>query len=183
MPGRSIIRKSSLLIGECWLNEFLPFCRIPGPELGMGFAVLLGYGMCANDHFEAVLFLYEIAEVGDVRTGRVAYEHPCRKMNDLCAILLHLFRGVFNISAGATVTSGKSDEFDVVVLVNAECSFFALQRTKTLPPSARSISITNNDANFDLFVHDLLLSPSRDNDIDMFFCAVPCPLRLVQQLL
>ena len=53
-------------------------------------------------------------------TGWISYNHARRKMNDLCSILLHLFRSRFHVSAGAAITGGKSYELDLVVLVRAE---------------------------------------------------------------
>jgi hypothetical protein len=78
-------------------------------------------------------------------------------VNNLRSVLLHLFRSVFNVPAGATVARRKSHEFDVGALVDAESPFLPVERAKALPTSTRVIAMTNDDPNFGFFAHKVLL--------------------------
>ena len=160
MTGESIIRQASLLIRHCWSNKFSPLWCVPSSQRGVGLAVFFRDRMCAHNYFHAVFFMYEVAEVGDVRTGRITYNHAGRKMNDLGTVHLHLFGSVLNIPARAAVTRGKTHKFDVNAFVDAECSLLVVQRTEAFASSACAIAITNDDSNFCFLTHDVLLGPS-----------------------
>jgi len=124
----------------------------------MGLVVFLGNGMRAYHYFQTVLSGNEVTEVLDVGTGWISYNHARRKMNDLCSILLHLFRSRFHVSAGAAVTCGKSHELDLIVLVYAERSLPSLKSAETFTTGACMVAMTNDDSDPGFLAHDIVLS-------------------------
>jgi len=109
-------------------------------------------------YFQTVLDGNKVTEVLEVGTGWISYNHARRKMNDLCSILLHLFRSRFHVSTRTAVTSGKSYELDFVVPVKAEGSFPVGHRAKALPTCACMIAMANNDSDPGFLAHDIVLS-------------------------
>jgi hypothetical protein len=73
--------------------------------------------MCAYDHFQTVALRDVIAEIIDVGAGRIAHNKTGGQVDGVGAVLFHFFRGVLDISTGATITGGITYQFNVDAFV------------------------------------------------------------------
>lgn len=83
--------------------------------------------MGAINYFEAILGFDEVMEIGDMRAGGIAHEESGRKMDRLHSIALHFLHGIFNIATRTPVTGRKPNNFNLPILVSAECAFSLAQ--------------------------------------------------------
>jgi len=123
----------------------------------MDLVVFFRDGMRADDHLQTELFPDEIPKVRDIRARGIPDKHSRGEVYDLCSVLLHLLGSRFYVPAGASVTRGKSNELDLVILVHPECPFPAVQRTEALSTGASMIAMTVDDPYLRFFAHNLLL--------------------------
>jgi hypothetical protein len=92
-----------------------------------------------------------------MRAWWIPDDHTCGEVYDLRSIFLHLFRSRFYVPTGAPITRGKSHEFDLLVLIHAECPFPAGQSAEALTTSASMIAMTDDDSYFGLLAHGFFL--------------------------
>jgi hypothetical protein len=115
--------------------------------------------MCAYDHFQAVALTDEIAEIIDVWARRIAHNKTGGQVDDIRTVLFHLFRGVLDISTGATITGGITGQFHVDTLVTLESTFTIAQGPEAFTACAGMVAITNDDPNPLGVRHDYLPLP------------------------
>ena len=83
----------------------------------------------------------------------VAHYHAGGQMNHCCTVFDHLFPGIFDISTGAAIACGESDQFKVGVRVDAERALFVPHGPQALPACTAAIAVTDNDADFRAWIH------------------------------
>jgi hypothetical protein len=79
--------------------------------------------------------------------GGITDEHAGSQMDNLCAVLYHLFTCIFYIAAGTTVAGCKTNEFETGVRVYAESPFLVPHRPEALPARAATVAIADHDSN------------------------------------
>jgi len=65
-------------------------------------------------------------------TGRIADHQTGGQMNDRRPVFYHFFSCILDVTPGAPVASGKTNQFNLVVYIPAESPFPILHRSQTL---------------------------------------------------
>jgi hypothetical protein len=161
-----IVAQSHLFIVQDVLDSLLPFGGLPCSQSLMIQIVLLRYWMCACDHFQTIPLTDEIAEVIAVWARRIAHDKTGGQVDDIGAVLFHLFRRVLDISTGATITGGITGQFHFDALVELESTFTVAQSPEAFTACAGMVAITNDDSNPLGVRHDYLLLPHNPGSLE-----------------
>jgi hypothetical protein len=68
-------------------------------------------------------------------------------MNNLCAILHHLFARIFYVATRTTIARCKTNQLNFGIRVDAESPFLVLHRSETLPARTAAVAIADNYSN------------------------------------
>jgi hypothetical protein len=74
-------------------------------------------------------------------------------MNNLCAILHHLFARIFYVTTRTTIACGIANQLNLGVFVYAESPFPVPHGAEALPARTTSVAIADNYANLRLCIH------------------------------
>jgi hypothetical protein len=68
-------------------------------------------------------------------------------MNNLCAILHHLFARIFDVATGTTIARCKTNQLNFGVFVYTESTFLIPHRSKAFSSRTAAIAIADNYSN------------------------------------
>ncbi len=100
----------------------------------------------ADNHFNVKSLLEKFGKSINIWAWRVAYNQSGGKVDDLRAVSIHFFSGVFNVTTGVSITGRIADQFNFHVRVDAECAFSLAHGAQTFSTRAALVAVADDNA-------------------------------------
>ena len=102
---------------------------------------------------DLVAFFDESLKRIDIGTGGIANNHTGSQMNDIHAILDHLFAGILDVAARTTIARRKTNQLHSLPAYMLKAPSLFRSAAQALPACAAAVAIADNDSDLRLRTH------------------------------